>query len=59
METETSGEGYDLLLAGIPAPVAGGALVGLYSSVPFLLSFAVGGVVALGLVGMAMFLFPP
>ena len=51
--------GYDLLLAGIPAPVAGGALVGLYSSIPFLLSFAVGGVVALGLVGMAMFLFPP
>jgi hypothetical protein len=59
METETSGEGYDLLLAGIPAPVAGGALVGLYSSFPFLLAFAVGGILAAGLVGMAMFLVPP
>ena len=51
--------GYDLLLAGIPAPVAGGALVGLYSSLPFLLAFAAGGVLAAGLVGMAMFLVPP
>ena len=59
METETRGEGYDLLLASIPAPVAGGALVGLYSSLPFLFAFAVGGVLSAGLVGMAMFLVPP
>lgn len=59
MQGETSGEGYDLLLASIPAPMAGGALVGLYSSLPFLLSFAAGGVLAAALVGMAMFLVPP
>ncbi|MEF8842083.1 MAG: hypothetical protein V5A62_10735 [Haloarculaceae archaeon] len=59
MESETMGEEYDLLLAGIPAPVAGGALVGLYSSLPFLLAFAAGGVLAAGLVGMALFLVPP
>jgi len=59
MEAETIDGGYDLLLAGIPAPVAGGALVGLYSSLPFLLAFAAGGVLAAGLVGMAMFLVPP
>jgi hypothetical protein len=59
MEAETMDGGYDLLLAGIPAPVAGGALVGLYSSLPFLLAFAAGGVLAAGLVGMAMFLVPP
>jgi hypothetical protein len=59
MRGETRGEGYDLLLASIPAPMAGGALVGLYSSLPFLLSFAAGGVLAAGLVGMAMFLVPP
>lgn len=59
METETGSEGYDLLLASIPAPVAGGALVGLYSSLPFLLAFGIGGVLSAGLVGMAMFLVPP
>ena len=59
METETWGEGYDLLLASIPAPVAGGALVGLYSSLPFLFAMAAGGVLAAGLVGMALFLVPP
>jgi len=59
MQGKTTGEAYDLLLAGIPAPVAGGALVGLYSSLPFLLAFAAGGVLAAGLVGMAMFLVPP
>lgn len=59
METDTSGDEYDLLLASIPAPVAGGALVGLYSSLPFLLSFATGGVLAAVLVGTALFLVPP
>lgn len=59
METDTSNEGYDLLLASIPAPVAGGALVGLYSSLPFVLSFAAGGVLAAGLVGISLFLVPP
>ena len=59
METDTSGEGYDLLLASIPAPVAGGALVGLYSSLPFVLAVAAGGVLAAGLVGLALFLVPP
>jgi len=59
MQGETTGGAYDLLLAGIPAPVAGGALVGFYSSLPFLLAFAAGGVLAAGLVGAAMFLVPP
>jgi hypothetical protein len=59
METEVSNEKYDLLLAGIPAPVAGGALVGLYSSLPFLLAVACGGMLAAGLVWTALFLVPP
>ena len=59
MGTDTSGEEYDLLLASIPAPMAGGALVGLYSSLPFLLSFAAGGVLAAALVGTALVLVPP
>jgi hypothetical protein len=52
-------DGYDLLLASVPAPVAGGAAVGVFSSLPFVLAMAAGGLLAAGLVGLALFLVPP
>lgn len=52
-------DGYDLLLASVPVPVAGGALVGVLSSLPLVGALAAGSLVASMIIGFALFLVPP
>lgn len=56
--TERTDE-YDLLLASVPAPVAGAAAVGAFSSLPLFLSVGVGSLFAAGIIALALFLVPP
>jgi hypothetical protein len=50
---------YDAVLAAVPAPLAVGALVGLFSSLSVALALGAGSLVAAGIVGWALFLAPP
>jgi hypothetical protein len=52
-------DGYDAVLAAVPAPLAVGALVGLFSSLSVALTLGAGSLVAAGIVGWALFLAPP
>jgi hypothetical protein len=52
-------DGYDLLLASVPAPVAGAVAVGALSSLPLFLVMAAGSVFAAGIIGLALFIVPP
>lgn len=56
--TERTDE-YDLLLASVPAPVAGAAAVGAFSSLPLFLSVGVGSLFAAGIIALALFSVPP
>lgn len=50
---------YDAVLAAVPAPLAAGALVAVYSSLSVALALGAGSLVAAGIVGWALFLAPP
>lgn len=50
---------YDAVLAAVPAPLAAGAIVALFSSLSMALALGAGSLVAAGIVGWALFLTPP
>jgi hypothetical protein len=50
---------YDAVLAAVPAPMAVGALLGVFSSLSLVLTLGAGSLVAAGIVGWALFLAPP
>lgn len=50
---------YDAVLAAVPAPMAAGALLGLFSSLSLMLTLGAGSLIAAGIVGWALFFAPP
>lgn len=50
---------YDAVLAAVPAPLAAGALVGLFSTLSVTLALGAGSLVAAGIVGWALFFASP
>jgi hypothetical protein len=52
-------DGYDAVLAAVPAPLAVGALVAVFSSLSVPLALGAGSLVAAGIVGWALFFASP
>lgn len=52
-------DGYDLLLASVPAPVAGALALGAFSSLPLFAAMTAGSVLAAVIIGFALFSVPP
>ena len=50
---------YDGLLAAMPAPLVGGAVMGWLSGLPTIAGLAAGGLVAAVLVSVSLFVVPP
>lgn len=50
---------YDAVLAAVPAPLAAGAVLAVFSSLSVTLALGAGSLVAAGIVGWALFLAPP